>query len=122
MGLENGAGQEALEAAVDEIFADIEGSSMPGCAVGVIHDGEYVLKRGYGLANLEHGIPITPQSVFRTGSLSKQFTSMAIAILAQRGDLDLDADVHEYLPEWCSTCYLCDQLFCTSYILIREQC
>lgn len=83
---------------IDAVFADIS-NNEPGCAVGVIHSGEFVYKAGYGLANMEHGIPITSQSVFRTGSIGKQFTAMAIAILAERGDLDLDADVHMYLPD-----------------------
>jgi CubicO group peptidase (beta-lactamase class C family) len=84
--------------AVDAVFADI-GDDEPGCAAGVIHEGAFVHEAGYGLANLEYGIPITPKTVFRTGSLGKQFTAMAIAILAERGDLDLDADVHTYLPD-----------------------
>lgn len=84
---------------VDRIASTYIGAGEPGCAVGVIHDGEYVHKTGYGIANLEHDIPITPETIFRTGSVSKQFTAMAIAILAERGDLDLDADVHEYLPD-----------------------
>ena len=87
-----------LSLAIDEVFSGI-GADQPGCAVGVIHEGEFIHKAGYGLANMEYGIPITSQSVFRTGSLGKQFTAMAIAILAERGDLDLDADVHTYLPD-----------------------
>jgi len=88
-----------LAVGVDRVFGDIDERTMPGCAVGVVHDGHYVLARGYGLANLEHEIPVTTRSVFRIGSVSKQFTAMAIAILAERGDLDLDADVHDYVPE-----------------------
>lgn len=88
-----------LSAAIDDVFADIDATSQPGCVAGVIHNGEYIHKKGYGLANLEYGIPNTSQTVFRTGSLSKQFTAMSIAILAERGDLDLDADVHTYLPD-----------------------
>ena len=83
---------------VDAVFSAIDSQRQPGCAAGVIHNGAYVHKAGYGLANLEYGAPITASSVFRTGSVSKQFTAMSIAILAERGDLDLDADVHEYLP------------------------
>jgi CubicO group peptidase (beta-lactamase class C family) len=83
---------------IDGTFADF-GSDEPGCAVGVIHQGEFVHKAGYGLANMEHSIPITTQTVFRTGSVGKQFTAMAITLLAERGDLDLDADVHTYLPD-----------------------
>ena len=85
-----------LGKSIDAVFADFS-DDEPGCAVGVIHNGEFVHKAGYGLANMEHGIPITSQTVFRTGSVGKQFTAMAIAILAERGDLDLDTDVHAYL-------------------------
>jgi len=88
-----------LNAAVDAVFAHIEVDRQPGCVAGVIHNGRYIHNAGYGLANLEYRIPITTKSVFRTGSLSKQFTAMAIAILAERDELDLDADVHKYLPE-----------------------
>lgn len=84
---------------IDALFEDVATENTPGCAVGVIHEGEFLHQAGYGMANLEHGIPITPDSIFRTGSLSKQFTAMAVAILAQRGDLQLDADIHSYLPE-----------------------
>ena len=84
---------------INNLFVDIDEQRMPGCALGIIHNGEYVFKNGYRLANLEHIFPIDSSSIFRTGSLSKQFTAMAIAILSERGKLDLDADVHEYLPE-----------------------
>lgn len=93
------AADPAMSRKIDAVFADIVDDARPGCAAGVIHNGEYIHQAGYGLANLEYDIPIGAQTVFRTGSLSKQFTAMAIAILAERGDLDLDADVHEYLPD-----------------------
>jgi len=93
------AQESALTQMVDKVFADIEDNNRPGCAVGVIHHGEYLLKKGYGLANLEYDLPVTSQTVFRTGSVSKQFTAMAIALLAEEGRLDLDAAVHRYLPE-----------------------
>lgn len=93
------AAADTLNDNIDAVFAGIDTDSQPGCAAGVIHNGDYIHKAGYGLANLEHGIPITSQSVFRTGSVGKQFTAMSIAILAERGELDLDADVHTYLPE-----------------------
>ena len=93
-----GADLARLPEAVDEVFAEYDGA-RPGCAVGVIHEGEYLIKKGFGLANLEHDIPITAVSVFRIGSVSKQFTAMAVALLVERGAIDLDADVHEYLPD-----------------------
>lgn len=87
-----------LSRSIDEVFAGI-GMDEPGCAAGVIHEGAYIHKAGYGLANLEYDLPITSETIFRTGSVGKQFTAMAVAILAERGDIDLDADVHEYLPD-----------------------
>lgn len=90
---------ETLSREIDAVFAGIDANTEPGCAAGVIHRGDYIHKAGYGLANLEYRQPITSASVFRTGSVSKQFTAMAIAILAERDELDLDADVHEYLPD-----------------------
>lgn len=94
-----GVEPDKLSSKVDSIFAEFNSSDVPGCAVGVIHNGEYVIAKGYGSANLEHNIPISADSVFRIGSVSKQFTALAIAILAERGQLDLQADVHDYLPE-----------------------
>jgi CubicO group peptidase (beta-lactamase class C family) len=72
---------------------------QPGCAVGVLRDGRFLHAKGYGAANLDYGLAITPDSVFRSGSLAKQFTAHAVALLALRKQLDLDADIHEYLPE-----------------------
>ena len=93
------ADTSSLSSRVDEIFKDYGSGDVPGCAVGIIHGGAYVHAKGYGSANLEHRIPIGMDSVFRIGSVSKQFTAAAIAILAARGDIDLDADVHKYLPD-----------------------
>ena len=87
-----------LAGKVDAIFADVS-DARPGCAAGVIDGESYIYAKGYGLANLEYGAPITPASVFRMGSVSKQFTAAAVAILAARGEIELDADVHDYLPE-----------------------
>jgi hypothetical protein len=67
--------------------------------LGIIKDGRFVYKRGYGMANLEHDIPISPKSVFRIASTSKQFTAMSVALLAERGTISLDDDIRGYLPE-----------------------
>jgi CubicO group peptidase (beta-lactamase class C family) len=85
-------------AAVDTIFARF-GPATPGCALSVLRAGEVVYARGYGMANLEHDIPITPASVFHVASVSKQFTAMAITMLAQEGRLSLDDDIRKHLPE-----------------------
>ena len=84
---------------VDEVFIDSDRMDSPGMAVGIIQDGRLIYARGYGSANLEHDIPITAQTVFRTGSIGKQFTAMCIAILAERGEISLDDDIRKYLPE-----------------------
>ena len=89
-----------LPAAVDAVFSDYSATNGPGCAVGVIQDGRLIGSGGYGMANLDHGIPNGPATVFRSGSVSKQFTAGAIALLALRGDLDLDAPVRRYLPDF----------------------
>jgi len=92
--------QKKLEQDVGALFAakSID-NTTPGCAVGVIENDRWALRKSFGMANLEHNIPITNQSIFRTGSLGKQFTAAAIALLAEEGRLDLDADIHGYLPD-----------------------
>jgi CubicO group peptidase (beta-lactamase class C family) len=74
-------------------------ADAPGCAVGVRHNGVVVHQEGFGLADLEHRAGITPSSVFYTGSLSKQVTAMAVAMLAQDGVIDLDAPAAKWIPE-----------------------
>ncbi len=88
-----------LEARVDTLFSDWDRSDSPGCALGVIQDGELIYARGYGMADLEHSIPITPRSVFRIGSTSKQFTALCILLLEEEGKLSLDDDIHRFFPE-----------------------
>jgi CubicO group peptidase (beta-lactamase class C family) len=90
---------DSLTDKVDRIFADWNTTSSPGCALAVVKDGHIVYERGYGMANLELGIAITPQSVFDIGSVSKQITAMAILLLAQEHKLSLDDDIRKYLPE-----------------------
>jgi len=91
-------GAAALELRIDSIFAHF-GPTTPGCAVGVFRAGEVVFARGYGMANLEHSIPISPGSVFDIASNTKQFTAFAIHLLARREKLSLDDDVRHYVPE-----------------------
>lgn len=86
-------------ARVDKLFTAWDTKDSPGCALAVIKDGQIVYQRGYGMADLEHDIPITPASVFYVGSVSKQFTAFAVALLAERGKLSLDNDARKYIPE-----------------------
>lgn len=89
-----------LAKSVDAVFADFAKPGSPGCSLAVIRDGGIVYEKGYGLASVEHGVPIDPrQTVFDIGSTSKQLTATAILLLAQDGKLSLDDDVHKFLPE-----------------------
>ena len=87
------------EARVDALFAKYNASPSPGLAVAVVRDGKVILRRGYGLANIERKIPITPSTVFDAASLAKQFTGYAIATLVTQGKLALTDDVRKYIPE-----------------------
>src|SRR2546427_12008407 len=93
------AAEDKKAAAVDEVFADLTKTGSPGCALGVYRDGKIVYAKGYGLANLEERVAITPQSVFDIGSTSKQFTSASILLLEKQGKLSVQDDVRKYLPE-----------------------
>ena len=84
---------------VDQLLAAWDRPGSPGMAVAVVKDGAIAYQNGYGEANLELGIPITPQSVFYLGSVSKQFVAMAIALLEQEGKLSFDDDIRKYVPE-----------------------
>ena len=90
---------EARAAKVDKLFSSWDKPESPGASLVVIKDGEVVYKRGYGSANLEYDIPITPSTVFHVASVSKQFTAFAAAMLAEQGKLKLDDDIRKYLPE-----------------------
>ena len=89
----------SVRARVDRIFAAYDRTDSPGCAVGVYRDGHVVLARGYGMANLELNVALTPQSVLDIGSTSKQFTATSVVLLAQQGKLSLDDDIRKYIPE-----------------------
>lgn len=89
---------DSLASRVDAVFARFH-PDTPGCAVGVYQNGAIVYSKGYGSANLEYDAPITPSTPFISGSVAKQFTAAAIALLVQQGRLSLDDDVRKYLPE-----------------------
>ena len=84
---------------VDQIFAAWSRPDSPGCALGVFKDGAVAYVRGYGMADLEQGVPITPETVFYVGSLSKQFTAMAAALAIQQGRLSAGDPIRRYLSE-----------------------
>lgn len=88
-----------LSRQVDELFKQWQSVDSPGAAVLVIQDGRTVHSRGYGMANLEHGVPNRPDTVFDIASVSKQFAGMAIALLEKDGRLSLDDDVRKHISE-----------------------
>jgi CubicO group peptidase (beta-lactamase class C family) len=81
----------------DFVNAYLKKNQIPGCAVMVRHNGKAALLRGYGIANLEHGVRVTPQTVFQSGSMGKQFTAMAVMILVEEKKLALDDPISKYL-------------------------
>src|SRR6266446_3383817 len=86
-------------ARVDQLFSPWNHANSPGAAVVVVENGGVVYQRGYGYADLEHGIPITPQTVFDAASVAKQFTGLAVAMLIEQGKLALDDNIRNYLPD-----------------------
>jgi CubicO group peptidase (beta-lactamase class C family) len=85
---------------IDEVFQEWDRSDSPGCALAVVREGEIIYERGYGMADLEHGIPIGPDSVFYAGSVSKQFVALTLLLLEEQGRLSLDDNIRKYLPEF----------------------
>jgi len=84
---------------VDELFQSWSKPGSPGCALGVYENGHIVYARGYGMADLNAGAPIAPDTVFHVASMSKQFTAASIILLAEDGKLSLKDDIHKYIPE-----------------------
>lgn len=91
---------ETRAAAIEHFLRPYFKPDEPGFAVIVVRDGNTVFREGFGLANVETGVPIRPESVFPLGSITKQFTATAILLLAQEGKLALDDDVRKYLPDY----------------------
>ncbi len=99
LGAQRGPVSDTTSRIADRVFDAYHGTDSPGCALGVSRNGRVVYERGYGMANLETGTPITPASIFHVASVSKQFTAMSIMLLAKDGKLSIDDDIRKYLPE-----------------------
>lgn len=84
---------------VDSMMKEWVDPDSPGAAIVVVRDEEILYEAGYGMANIECGLHVTPSTVFNVGSLAKQFTAFAIALLVERGNISLDDDIRTYLPE-----------------------
>ncbi len=92
-------GAQDLPAVADKVFAQWNSTHTPGCAVGVARNGTPVFQRGYGMADLENGTPITASTILESGSVAKQFTATAVLLLVGDGKIRLDDDVRKYIPE-----------------------
>ena len=91
--------RDARALRADSVFQRFDRTDSPGCALGVYQDGKIQYARGYGMASLEHGVALSPRSVLDVGSISKQFTAMAILMLQKEGKLSLDDPIRKYIPE-----------------------
>ncbi len=89
---------ENVEKKIDSLFSEFN-SKTAGVAVAVVKDGETVFKKGYGIANLEYDIPITPQTIFHIASVSKQFTAFSIYLLENQGKISFGDNIRKYIPE-----------------------
>ena len=104
---------------VDAVFADVDSTTSPGAAVAIVRGTDVLYMNGYGMANLEHGVPITPQTIFDIASISKQFAAMTAILLEQEGAIDFDeaaAATVDQLPDFGETVTLRHLLHHTSGI------
>jgi serine beta-lactamase-like protein LACTB, mitochondrial len=91
----------AKAAKIDAAIAELmQKHQVPGLSVAIVQEGQIVWLKGYGKANLEHDIPVTPATMFRLASVSKPVTALAVLRLVEQGKLDLDAPVQKYVPDF----------------------
>ncbi len=95
-GLASGLHADAID---DYINAELLHQKVPGLALAVMRNGHLIRAQGYGFANLEHHVPVHPDTVFKSGALGKQFTAAAVMLLVEDGKLKLDESIRTYLPE-----------------------
>lgn len=84
---------------IDSVIAEeMAQQRIPGVAVAVVQRGQVIRAAGFGLANVEHAVPVTTSTIFQTGSLAKQLTAVAVMLQVEDGLLDLDVSIARYLP------------------------
>ena len=88
---------DSLSKKIDGLFSRWNSPNGPGCAIGIVRNDTLIYAKGYGTANLEYNIPITPETIFHTASVSKQFAAYSIVLLAKQGKLKLDDEIRQYL-------------------------
>ncbi len=89
---------DSITKQIDSLFIKWNTANSPGCTIGIVRNDSLIYAKGYGSANLEYAIPNTPETIFHMASVSKQFTAWSIILLARNGKLNLDDDIHKYLP------------------------
>lgn len=94
------AAQETLASQIDAILSPVYKAGQPGAALLVKKDGSILVRKGYGLADLELGVAIEPDMIFRIGSMTKQFTAVAILMLMEQGKLALNDPLTKFLPDY----------------------
>ena len=83
----------------DYVQAEMKAQQIPGLSVAVIKNGQIILAKGYGFANLEHQVPVKPETIFQSGSMGKQFTATAVMMLMEDGKLTIDDKISKYFPD-----------------------
>ena len=92
--------QNGVSTKVDDYLkAEMKAQQIPGLSLAVIKDGQLILAKGYGLANVEHQVPVKPETIFQSGSMGKQFTATAVMMLMEDGKLALDDKISKYFPD-----------------------
>lgn len=92
--------QESYEKKIDDYLrTQMQAQQIPGVALAVVTDGKIVLARGYGVANVEHQVPVKPETIFQSGSTGKQFTATAVMMLVEEGKLSLEDKITKYFPD-----------------------
>ena len=96
----SGFAQTSLEASVDNFVKEqMEIQKIPGVSLAVVKNGKPLIVKGYGFANIEHQVPVKPETIFQSGSVGKQFTGFAVMLLVEDGKVRLDENISKYLGE-----------------------
>jgi len=99
LALATSPGAARADAIDDYINTEMTRQHIPGLALGIMQHGQLIRAQGYGFANLEHSVPVHPDTVFETGSVGMQFTAVAVMLLVEDGKLQLDDPLRKYLPQ-----------------------
>src|SRR3989442_3017770 len=92
--------QDAITSKVDDyIKAEMQRQHIPGLSLAVLKDGQIILAKGYGFANVEHQVSVKPETIFQSGSMGKQFTATAVMMLVEAGKLSLSDPITKYFSD-----------------------